>query len=82
MQKILIDINVPGAGEHFEVRVSTGMRIHMLTELLRNAFDRLVDEDFDPTDAVLCQSGTGEMIDINMTVGQAGIMNGSELLLI
>ena len=75
MQRILVDVNVPGAGNHYEVRIPE--KIYII-----KAFDSLVDEDFNPSGAVLCYGATGEVIDINLTVKQAGIVNGTELLLI
>lgn len=82
MQRILVDVNVPGAGTHYEVRIPDKIYIYKLTNLLIKAFDSLVDEDFNPSGAVLCYGATGEVVDINLTVKQAGIVNGTELLLI
>lgn len=53
-----------------------------MTNLLIQAVDTLVDEDFNPSGAILCYGTTGELIDINLTVKQAGITDGTELLLI
>ena len=74
MQRILVDVNVPGAGTHYEVRIPEKIYIYKLTNLLI--------KDFNPSGAVLCYGATGEVVDINLTVKQAGIVNGTELLLI
>lgn len=82
MKNVLVEIKIPGAGKCFSVEISSGMRIYELNGMLVSAFESLTDEDFNPSGAVLCDAKTGEILDINKTVAQSGLVNGSGLLLI
>lgn len=82
MNSIIISVKVPGSGRTFEIKVSPNIFVGELTSLLINAFENLTDEDFNPVNSVLCDITTGQILDINMTLGNLGIVNGTGLLLI
>lgn len=82
MNGILVEVRVPGGGCSFEIRIPRNIRIYELTQLLIQAFDNLTDEDFNPSNSILCDSKTGKALDINLTADKLGITNGTELLLI
>ncbi len=80
--KVLLYILLPAAGVTLEMRVPRQMQmaemISLLTEWLKNEeLDYLADED-----ALVMEAEGGRIYDRNAFVGEAGLSDGSRIILI
>ncbi len=79
---ITVEVIVPGNESIFEVNIPTHITFHELTGMLIKATSGLAKEDYNPVGAILCDAQSGRVYDINVTIEQEGLINGSKLLLI
>ena len=83
MNKLPLEVYLPSAQKTFDVQVPPDARLSQVTELagrtLAELSGGLYAADGDPT---LCDRETGDMLNINMTVWELGLRNGSRLMLI
>lgn len=83
MDKILVEIYVPVVNRSFDTYLPVSLKLHEIEALLAGAFRELCDGQFVASpDTVLCDRLTGQALDINKSVLELGLMNGSRLMLI
>ncbi len=81
--KILAEVIVPGAGKKFDVFIPVESRFSEVTKLVSIALSELTEGKYYATaESVLCDADTGAIYNINLTVGELNLKNGSRLMLI
>lgn len=83
MDKILIKLYVPSIEERYDVKIPINRKVSDVILLLIKAIDEFYDGSFKPQQMpFLYNLLTEEIIDSNLKVQDAKIMNGMQLLLI
>lgn len=83
MTKVTLEVYLPAALRTFDVQVSIDARLSRVTELAAKALGDLSGGLYAAdSGSVLCRRETGEILNVNMTVWELGIQNGSRLMLI
>ena len=83
MNKVFIIVEVPLIEERYEVYIPVGKKIHKVTSILAKAVSELSGGHYPiREDATLYSRTTGRPYNINMTVKDTDIRNGSEVILI
>ncbi|MCM3476960.1 MULTISPECIES: methyltransferase [Bacillaceae] len=83
MNKVLVEICLPAANQSFDVYIPLESRMSEVLVLVSSLLSDLSDGKYKATqDAILCDAETGIIFNINMTVFELGIKNGSKLMLI
>jgi hypothetical protein len=83
MDKVLIEITVPVTNATYDMFVPVRSRMYEVLELIKKAVSDMSDGHFIATEeTTLCYKESGNIIDVNMTVYELGIKNGSKLMLI
>ncbi len=83
MNKVFIIVEVPLIEQKFEVYIPIGKKIHKVTSILAKAISELSGGHYPiKDDATLYSKVTGRAYNINMTVKDTDIRNGSEVILI
>lgn len=83
MKKILVNIFVPILGVGYDIFIPGDSKMSGVAELLKRAVAELSDGQFIESSATsICMRSTGEILDINHTVYELGIKNGSKLMII
>ena len=81
--KVFIIVQVPLIEERYEVYIPVERKIHKVTSILAKAVSELSGGHYPlKKDAVLYSKITGKPYNINMTVKDTDIRNGSEVVLI
>jgi len=83
MEKVLINIFVPALNRTFEVFIPLRSPMHEVLELIKKAVTELSDGRMVMDESTtLCHREDGTIININLSVYELGIKNGSKLMLI
>ena len=83
MNKVLINVYIPILNKSYDVFVPLQSQIFEVTELIKRAVAELSEGQFMPSrDTVLARKATGEILDINSTVFETEIGNGTKLMLV
>jgi hypothetical protein len=83
MNKILIKVIVPLVEEKYEVFVPANKRISLIIKLIVKVVNELTSGYYPlKEDALLINKDTGNLYDVNITIKDAKIINGSEVILI
>jgi len=83
MEKVLIEIYVPVLERSFEIFIPLSAPMHEVLELIKKAVRELSDGRFHADEnTTLCHREDGTIININMSVYELEIRNGSKLMLI
>ena len=83
MNKVLVNIYVPILNKSFDIFIPTQSQLFEVTELIKRAITELSEGHFLPSnDTVLALKATGEILDVNSTVFELSIGNGTKLMLI
>lgn len=83
MDKILIQIYLPAANRGYDVFIPLKSRLHEVKALLANTLTELSEGYYTVMDnTVVCEKATGKILDINMSVEELNLKNGSKLILI
>ena len=83
MSKILTEVFVPSIRETFEIYIPLDSRISEVLTLIEQAVQELTGGAFLPDrQVVLCERNSGMVYNINMTVEQVGLKNGSQLMIL
>lgn len=83
MSKILVEVRVPAAGRTRDVFIPYERPIYEITELVKVVFSEEAAQGFEPdAETVLCDEGSGQVLDVNRTPEEMGLLNGARLLLI
>lgn len=83
MNKILVEIFLPAANMSFDVYIPVESKMSEILTLVSSLLSELSDGKYKATkDAVLCDTQTGIIFNINMAISELGIQHGSKLMLI
>ena len=83
MKKVLVEVFVPTLEKSFDVFIPVGSPMYEVSELMKKAISDLSDGRFIAnSDTTLCYKENGLILNINITVYELGIHNGSKLMLI
>lgn len=83
MDKVLIEVYVPVLDRSFDMFVPLRSRMHEVLSLVKRAVEELSDGAFrGDENTVLCRREDGATININLSVYELNIRNGSKLMLI
>lgn len=83
MKKVLVEVYVPVIDARYDVFIPCASQMSEVLELLKKAVADLSGGHFIPTEeTALCYRESGGIINVNMTVYELGIQNGSKLMLI
>ena len=81
--KVFIIVQVPLIEQKYEVYIPIGKKIHKVTTILAKAVSELSGGHFPiKEDTTLYSKVTGKPYNINMTVKETDIRNGTEVILI
>ena len=81
--KVLVEVFVPASGDKFDVFIPLESRMSEVVTLVAGVLSDLSDGKYKATkDAILCDSTSGIIYNVNMAVAELGIANGSQLMLI
>ena len=82
MNTILIELWIPAAGHGYDVLIPRGSKLHVVQQLLAAAAKELSAGKYIPSEDACLYDEIGTILDINMTVEESGLKNGSRLMLI
>ena len=83
MDKILVEIRVPAMNTSYDVFVPPVSPMYQVLELVKRVVDALADGQYNAmTNSVLCFASSGSIVNINLSVYELGLRNGSKLMLI
>ena len=83
MEKVLIEVFVPVLGQAFEVFVPVQSPMYEVFELIKKAVKELSDGRYIADEnTAICYKDSGTIININLSVYELEIRNGSKLMLI
>lgn len=83
MNKILVKLYVPTIGEQYDVWIPVNRKIYSVIKLIVKVVNEFTNGENNPSKLpVLYNKKTGKIYDINFTVSDSEIENGSEIMLI
>ena len=83
MRKLTVEVYLPAAQRAFDVRIPADMTMAQASELVASALRLESEGVYLSGDApLLCDRESGDIFNINMTVWDLGIRNGSALMMI
>lgn len=83
MNKILVKLYIPTVGRQYDVWIPINRRIHNVIRLMVKAINELTDGEYCPqVMPLLYDKHTAFAYDVNMTIRESSIDNGSEIVLL
>ena len=83
MNKVLIKLYVPIMEAEYDVWIPVNKKIHKVIALFLKALNELSSGEYNPSkEPLLYDKATAKLYDVNMTVKENNIKNGSEIILI
>lgn len=83
MDKVLVEIFVPVLGCSYDVFIPLRSPMSEVLELIKKAISEISDGRFKPNEnTAICNRKDGTIINVNLSVYELGIRNGSKLMLI
>ena len=82
MNKVYVILFVPQIGEKYELFLPISKKIGTVVKLLTKSVNEISDGSFPIKDSLLYDKETGKIYDLNVTVKESNIKNGSELILV
>ncbi len=83
MDKILINLNVPTIERKYNLWIPNNQKIYEIIRLLVIGINDLNNDEYNPKNTpILYDKQTGKPYDMNLTVEEANIKNGTEIILI
>lgn len=83
MDKVLVNVYVPVLGESYDMFIPLRSQLQEVLGLVKTAVEKMTDGAFMPSaDNVISYRNDGKILDINLSVYELGIRNGSKLMLI
>ena len=83
MNKILVKLYVPTISEEYDIWIPINRRIHNVIRLIIKALYELTEGEYNPINMpLLYDKQNSKPFDINQTIGESTIQNGSEIILI
>lgn len=81
--KILIELEIPLLEKKYDLFIPINKKIGTVKRLLENSLKELTDTDYEiREDTNLYSKDTGEIYDVNKTVRDTDLQNGSRIILI
>lgn len=81
--KILIELEIPLIEKKYDLFIPINKKIGTIKKLIENSINSLIDNDYEiREDANLYSKDTGEIYDVNKTVKDTDLQNGSRIILI
>lgn len=83
MNKILVKLYVPTINKEYDVWIPLNRRIYNVIRLIVKGISEFTDGEYQPQKLpILYDKQTAKPYDINLTIGESTIRNGSEIILI
>ena len=83
MDKILVEVFLPAANRTYDMYIPKKSKIHEIIFLMGNVLEELSQGFFiQASDLILFNKETQKMLDINLSVEDHNLKNGSKLILI
>ena len=83
MDTILVGVYLPAAGKEYELRLPRAMNSLLAAHLAAEALSDLSGGEYLPSrSSLFAKRGRGQLLDMNRSLEENGIVNGSQLLLI
>ncbi len=83
MDKVLVSVKVPVMDESYDIFIPPSSPMYEVQELIKKAVSTLSHGQFIAgKNSVLCFGNSGGIVNINLSVRELGIRNGSRLILI
>ncbi len=83
MDKVLVEVFVPVLERSFDIFIPLTSPMYEVLELIKKAVKELSDGSFTAgEDTIICHREDGTIININLSVYELEIRNGSKLMLI
>lgn len=83
MTKVLVNVYIPILNKSYDIFVPTQSQLFEVVELIKRAVTELSEGQFvSSRDTVIARRATGEILNINSTVFELSIGNGTKLMLI
>ena len=82
--KILIEVIVPLLEENFEIYIPVNKRISTVSKLIEKSLNEITNGYY-PTqkeNSVIIDEESGSVFDVNLTVKESKMINGSKIILI
>ncbi|MBR5370263.1 MAG: methyltransferase [Bacilli bacterium] len=81
--KILIELEIPLLEKKYDLFIPINRKIGTIKRLIENSLSELTETDYKPNeDSNLYSKDTGEIYDVNKTVRDTDLKNGSRVILI
>jgi hypothetical protein len=83
MHKILVEIYNPASNNSYDVFIPLKSPVYEVVYLLTHTISELSQGQYKATEqSILCDRQTGDLFDINKTIEELGLKNGSKLMLL
>lgn len=83
MNKVLIQLYIPVTGQKYDIRLPQTISVHQATQLIASFFTGLTGGAYLPdANASLCDMATGAIYNVNSSVANLHLKNGTKLMLI
>ncbi len=83
MEKVLVQVRVPAINETYDMFIPQTMLAYEVLELMKKVINNLTKGRFEVKETgILCFADSGSIVNINLSVTELGIHNGSKLMLI
>lgn len=83
MEKVLVSVHVPAVDESYDIFIPPESPMYEVQELIKRAVGVLSHGQYIAgKTSILCFGNSGGIININLSVWELGIRNGSRLILI
>ena len=81
--KILIELEIPLIEKKYDLFIPINKKIGTIKKLIEDSLSDITDNDYEiREDANLYSKDTGEIYDVNKTVKDTDLQNGSRIILI
>lgn len=83
MNRLLVDIYIPVIFKSYQMFIPANVKMRKLMPLIESIVQELSYDAYMPSkSSVLCRRDNGSIVNSNATAEQAGIINGTGLILI
>ena len=83
MDKVLVEVFIPAANASYDIYIPLACRIGDILQMISKVTADLTDGKYKSSrTTVLCDRGSGVVIDINKTAAEVGLKNGSAVMMI
>ena len=83
MEDLFLQIYIPSMSKSFDIKVTKNLKIYELKTMLFDLLSAEIDSEIlDKSKAVLSDKESGVILNINLSVEEVRIRNGSSLMLI